>query len=88
MLISMIGIEPSDGSEDSIDPKLLSLTMYSCGGSSLLMDISSTLLDNSAEGRTMLSVTYTVSMVVQLYKAIGIGANLVSWANISKVGLH
>ena len=84
----MIGIEPSDGSEDSIDPKLLSLTMYSCGGSSLLMDISSTLLDNSAEGRTMLSVTYTVSMVLQLYKAIGIGANLVSCANISKGGLH
>ena len=46
MLISITGIEPGDGSEDSIDPKLQSLTTYSCGGSSLLMDISSTLLEN------------------------------------------
>ena len=86
MLISMIGIEPTDGSEDSIDPKLLSLTTYSCGGSSLLMDISSTLLCILAEGRTILSVTYTVSMVLQLYKVIG--AKLVSCANMYKVGLH
>ena len=65
MLISIIGIEAS-GSEDSIDPKLQSLTMYSCGGSSLLMDISSTLLENVsilAERRTTLSVTYTVREV-------------------------
>ena len=55
MLISIIGIEPGDGSEDSKDPKLQSLTMYSCGGSSLLMDISSTLLENVS----ILAVTYT-----------------------------
>lgn len=72
MLISIIGIEAS-GSEDSIDPKLQFLTMYSCGGSSLLMDISSTLLENVsilAERRTTLSVTYTVREVTA-HKTIG-----------------
>ena len=62
MLISIIGIEPGDGSEDSKDPKLQSLTMYSCGGSSLMMDISSTLLENVS----ILAVTYTLSMRLQL----------------------
>ena len=72
MLISIIGIEAS-GSEGSIDPELQSLTMYSCGGSSPLMDISSTLLENLsilAEKRTTLSVTYTVREVTA-HKSIG-----------------
>lgn len=43
-LMLIIGIEPNGG-EDSMEPKLPSLTVYSCGGSLPLMDISCTLLE-------------------------------------------
>jgi hypothetical protein len=56
-LILIIGIEPKGG-EDSTEPKVASLTVYSCGGSLPLMDISCTLLGRSvpavAEGAAML----------------------------------
>lgn len=47
-LISMIGIWPTSG-EDSIAPKMPSLTIYSGGGSTPLIDISRTLMDNFTE---------------------------------------
>lgn len=50
-LILMMGMETKDR-EDSIDPKVESLTMNSRGGSSPLIDISSTLLDMRAIAST------------------------------------